>query len=759
MKYRSPNPGLGMVAVVLITVAVFAGFFTESIRQSEPTLVPEVGEMMSTPGVGSTNNALSEAKTALDNAQKVLAEAQTAEERAKTDRENLQRRYAEIGSTVTNVELAAATQAVNKAKVKTASAKTAVTTATTNLAIVSSPQAQQPVKPQPSPKTPEEQPPLEIPPEQQVTTPADVLADYNALRQTTAPAGTVTAPGTQAAAVQERAPGTTYIIEVDAQGNKKAGGGKFVVVQYGDNNQIATTSSILSSQAAANSAKSLYEYAHKNPPYTLSDYTTTDGQPLLQTGGIQFNLVNSQPKKLTADTKVYSTDTTYLNARTTHNINKEGTVGRPTEVQLKVGTAQTEVTLSPENFAYLKKTATAAEVASGSFATIKSTDSTDGQIAATMGGEVQKITTNTGTSIYLYNDKNSNIHAATQTVHYNDERVIPQDEYNRMTDAEKDKLKSTTALVYSGGRYNAELTSKYPGEDRQLYNYFTNKQRVDSDGTFISETFERDSTGKIKGLTYTTLDADGTPTTKHYTSKPSDPGAEASWEYQTARAQKLNFNRMTTQFRGLSGWSSILMGEEAISEWRETIDESFGKFLGMDHWVSMLCQSQADDPPESVMTIETSDGLFNILAHAEAERSQPITNPENGTTEYLYKITWAVTNPERAQTEVEFMIFLYGPPGKIALYPSSFSLNPGDNELRTGEDAVIQYSNYAYTQICIEFKDDIPQVGGGSEDKVCNTVSAAPTVGTRKLTLKADSSTGSSTETTQNLQPGGTNDI
>jgi hypothetical protein len=216
-----------------------------------------------------------------------------------------------------------------------------------------------------------------------------------------------------------------------------------------------------------------------------------------------------------------------------------------------------------------------------------------------------------------------------------------------------------------------------------------------------------------------------------------DPSLES--EMRTLNTQRKSrewfakFQFRLTQFKGLAGFSQLLFEDETLAEWREGVDKVFSSlYLGTDYWASGVCAKYIPKDQKGLLTMKTKDGLFDVVAHAEGEKTT-ITKPD-GTTEYLYKLTFSVRNPKDSRYDkLEFNVFLYGDQ-TIKLYPEDVSVDEGDSFTRGAQKGgeteysqqhgkpIVQYSPSDYNKICIEFKQGIINAEGNSENEVCNAI-------------------------------------
>ncbi len=211
--------------------------------------------------------------------------------------------------------------------------------------------------------------------------------------------------------------------------------------------------------------------------------------------------------------------------------------------------------------------------------------------------------------------------------------------------------------------------------------------------------------------------------------------AETSQSQFNSRRWFANFEFRLTQFQGLSGISQLIFSDETLASWREGVDKVFSTFyLGTDYWVSGICSKHIPKDASGTLTMRTKDGLFDVIAHVEGEKT--ILETPNGTKEYIYKLTFSVRNPEGSRyDELKFNVYLQGD-RTVRLYETDIKVDEDDEFTRGSgkrEDGqvtydeqhgkpIVQYSNYNYNTICIRFKDDIINAEGDSEDEVCNSI-------------------------------------
>ena len=205
------------------------------------------------------------------------------------------------------------------------------------------------------------------------------------------------------------------------------------------------------------------------------------------------------------------------------------------------------------------------------------------------------------------------------------------------------------------------------------------------------------------------------------------------WE---SRRWFANFEFHLTQFQGLSGFSQLFFDEETLAAWREGVDQIFSSlYLGTEYWASAICASYIPKDVDGVLTMKTKDNLFDIVAHVEGERTT-IVHP-NGSSQYLYKLTFSVRNPEGSPYDtLEFNVFLEGQ-RTVQLYSEPIEVDEGDSFSRnaggTRENGqisydeehgkpIVKYSDYIYDKICIRFTTPIQDAERNRVSEVCNTI-------------------------------------
>ncbi len=187
-----------------------------------------------------------------------------------------------------------------------------------------------------------------------------------------------------------------------------------------------------------------------------------------------------------------------------------------------------------------------------------------------------------------------------------------------------------------------------------------------------------------------------------------------------------------TSFRGLGFYATLFFSDEELEDFREKVDKFFAEnYLGIEYWESAICASKIDRGNEGVAYVDTKLGLSAVAAHIEASISHPAELPPGSEEqrEFLYKITFNIKNGDwdkdpKALEKMRFNIKLKGE-RTIDVYDQELELNRGDQLGRIGANAIVQYSNFRYKQICIEF-DKVPSSWSLDNKELCNRIMPAP---------------------------------
>ena len=200
--------------------------------------------------------------------------------------------------------------------------------------------------------------------------------------------------------------------------------------------------------------------------------------------------------------------------------------------------------------------------------------------------------------------------------------------------------------------------------------------------------------------------------------------------------------------------SNLLIGDEYMSDWRRTVDQWFYNSVlgGTDYWTSQICEQEFDTIGESVAALQLPGGIFQLLAHVEAERSEPVpllcnpdgscvqgscrtfdnvcvTPPNQTIQQFFYKITYGVTAPSDQaltpyldeQGAIDFNLVITGPEKTASLFTGFVPLKNGEVK----KDVIVKYSSSLYTDICLIFGKKPLNRDGSKVDKICNTLAVS----------------------------------
>ncbi len=212
---------------------------------------------------------------------------------------------------------------------------------------------------------------------------------------------------------------------------------------------------------------------------------------------------------------------------------------------------------------------------------------------------------------------------------------------------------------------------------------------------------------------------------------------EAQQQYNQVKSARRNYNFKDTleavqfygtEYRGLSGFSSLFFDDDTLAKWHKTIEDSFCTTIllgGIDCWTSKICQKyDSATPGLGVVIGQAPVGQEPVnIAHIEAERSKPALL-ENGTTgvltgEYLYKITYFVKNPDGKQS-LTYNVVLY--PRSYSAFRPAKTIKAGETAGASGTGAIVKYSKNFYDKICLVFSPAIEGYQGETVKQVCNDV-------------------------------------
>ena len=201
------------------------------------------------------------------------------------------------------------------------------------------------------------------------------------------------------------------------------------------------------------------------------------------------------------------------------------------------------------------------------------------------------------------------------------------------------------------------------------------------------------------------------------------------------QARTFDFIRIFTQFRGLSGYSSLFISQEELNKWKETVDQWFAKaYLGTEYWESALCASNIEIDQDNIAFIETPSGIVTPAASIKGDRLTS-GNLETGNATYIYKITYFImnqrTNLERAEFETQPIVFNVQLQGDqtIEIYNEDKEVAP-EESFNVGRDQPFVFeSSKRYEKVCIVFKSDFyivdSRLSPSKVEEICDKFSDA----------------------------------
>ena len=201
------------------------------------------------------------------------------------------------------------------------------------------------------------------------------------------------------------------------------------------------------------------------------------------------------------------------------------------------------------------------------------------------------------------------------------------------------------------------------------------------------------------------------------------------WSVRTSLA---NVQRLFSELQGLGYYATLFFDEDQLLQWRDRVDRVFATlYLGTEYWSSAICGNYLDGEDIGIAYAETPQGYAQIGAHVEATRTPPITGIN--ATEFIYKITFNVRNGDydkdpRAPEEMNINVVLKGQ-RTATVFVQDQKVKRGSSFGRVGSNAIVQDSNFLYTEVCITF-DQIPLRWKLDNNELCNTIqesSSTPT--------------------------------
>ena len=178
---------------------------------------------------------------------------------------------------------------------------------------------------------------------------------------------------------------------------------------------------------------------------------------------------------------------------------------------------------------------------------------------------------------------------------------------------------------------------------------------------------------------------------------------------------------------GFGSFASLLIGEENLASWRRQVDDFFCSTIllgGKECWVSEICSVYIPRSQKSTLIIQTPTGEYAPVAHVEGERQSLTFKDSDNTetqTEFLYKISLGVRNPEDSGQDVTFNVLLKGPVSDW-LWEKDEKVEEGAEFRKAGKDMALLYRNETFTQACLVFKDGIVDAEGKETSQLCNAI-------------------------------------
>jgi len=180
------------------------------------------------------------------------------------------------------------------------------------------------------------------------------------------------------------------------------------------------------------------------------------------------------------------------------------------------------------------------------------------------------------------------------------------------------------------------------------------------------------------------------------------------------------------QYRGLGAYGALFMGDDELNERRARVNRAFCSTIllgGSQCWAQKICESYSDLPTGGGIAFAVAPGgSFQVVAHVEGIVSEAARYVEGkkGSGEYLYKVTYAISNPQKKDAlsyNLEFSgerTFLWFPQNQV--------VGKGKTDARTGSTAIVAYSKSVYNKVCLVFADPVVLVDGKSVKRVCNKI-------------------------------------
>ena len=187
------------------------------------------------------------------------------------------------------------------------------------------------------------------------------------------------------------------------------------------------------------------------------------------------------------------------------------------------------------------------------------------------------------------------------------------------------------------------------------------------------------------------------------------------------------FNVLEASQRGIGKLLSLFFDDDEWVGWRNTIDDLFCStvlFGGKDCWVSEVCDKYGDKHYDGSLIMETPGSNLNPAAHVEGERHD-LSFREEGQTkgEYLYKLSYAVKNPDNSGQKIAFIVELRkGRSKPLRLNNETIVVGEGDIHSKAGKKIHVEYMNQSYNKICLVFPGGIQSRKDETINELCNDI-------------------------------------
>ena len=327
-----------------------------------------------------------------------------------------------------------------------------------------------------------------------------------------------------------------------------------------------------------------------------------------------------------------------------------------------------------------------------------------------------------------------------ETVYFYNSEIITKEQYDKL---EKEGKEPKSLEIIS----SSETKTIEKGKGKSFTTSLDKSIKFDTAGNliYISEQAKYDSdTGNFIGFIYkkksldqdltVTLDANGGCTGDCDKLKSDAESAQTAFKSRQIFGW---IESALTSFRGLGFYSTFFFSDEELEEWRESVDRLFAEnYLGVEYWKSAVCAQNMDRDNEGVAYVDTKLGLAAVAAHIEASRSHAAELPPglNATQEFLYKVTFNVKNGDwdKDPSALEKMRFNVQFRGErtVIVFKENIELDKGKTFARIGASAIVKYSRFKYSEICLVF-DKVPSSWSLDSNELCNKIQSPSKIPTR----------------------------